>query len=192
MNSLAKPEKAMIGITVIIMFAGALTGALYMAYSNADNELYTYLSQFFESFSADANRFTIFKNSLGDNLKIVLLLALCGFFKFGVVGSLGCCAVKGFINGFTTAAFVRYYGIKGLLVPLSSLLSTVMFIPVFILFCAFSACFSLKKDKRNKNSIGFFLIFSLLCLTVFCLVSVFDGYVTTTFMKLAKPFIIKI
>lgn len=190
-NNSIKAEKIMLILTAVIFILGALAGVFYMAFSNTNDDLYLYLSGFFENFSESANRFGIFKNSLADSFRISIILIICGFFKLGIIGSMGCCASKGFISGFTTAAFVRYYGARGLLVPLSSLLSTLIFIPVFLFFCTYSSCFSLKKPKRDKNSFGFFLIFALICITIFCIVSFMDGYVTTTFMKLFKPFIVK-
>ncbi len=160
-----------------------------MANSNSDDEIYAYLSRFFENFSADENRFVIFKNSIWDNLKLLIFVAFCGFFKFGLVGILTASVTKGFISGFTTATFVRYYAARGLLVPLASALSSIIFIPTFIIFCTVSAKFS--SERKTKKSIGLFFCVCLICLTIFCVVSFFDGYVTTTFIKLLKPFIVK-
>lgn len=175
--------------SVICLFLGIVAGAVYMANSGGDSELYEYLSRYFESFSAEGRRFEIFKNSLSDNIKFILVITFCAFFRLGVAGTLGCCVFKGFTSGFTTAAFVKYYGIRGLLVPLSSLLSTVIYLPVFVIFCTYSASFSLSRDK--KNMLGKFLLFVLMCFTVFSVISFFDGYVTTTFIKLLKPFVCK-
>lgn len=190
MNNLLKTEKVMLFIISGLLIAGAFAGALYMAYSEADNDLYVYLSSFFDNMSDNSNRFGIFKNSLADSFRIFLLVTVCSFFRAGAAGTLACCAVKGFAGGFTTAAFVRYYGARGLFVPLSSLLSTLIFIPVFVLFCTYSSCFALKKNERDKNTVRTFLVFALIVLIVFCLVSFMDGYVTTAFMKLLKPFIV--
>ena len=181
-------KKIMLISSTAALFLGALAGMLYMAFSGTDDGLYSYLSQFLTGFPAAENRCSVFKHSLADTFKIAAVLTACGFFKFGIIGTLACCAIKGFVSGFTTAAFVRYYSLRGLLVPLSSLMSTILFIPVFILFSACSASFSLKKNE--KNSVGSYLLLSLIFLTIFCVISFMDGYVTTTFMKLLKPFIV--
>jgi len=188
-NVFLKKEKMILVIAVAVLFLGVLTGALYMAHSETDSSLYEYLNNFFETFCADENRFSIFKNALADNLKIVIIITLCGFFKFGTAGVLAVLGIKGFVSGFTTAAFVRYYAMKGLLVPLASLVSSILFIPALVLFSTYAVVFSLK--KKNKNDIGIFLLCALLCFTIFCVVSFFDGYVTTIFMKLFRTFIVK-
>lgn len=183
-------QKIILFTSSALFFIGILVGTLYMAFSDTDDNLYTYLSQLFISFPAAENHFTVFKSSLWENIRIFIILTVCGFFKLGAVGSFSCCAVKGFVNGFTSAAFIRYYSVRGLLVPLSSLFSTLLFVPSLILFASFSANFSFR--KKEKNTIGAFLMLSLIFLAVFCVISFIDGYVTTTFMKLFKPFIINV
>lgn len=185
-------NKMIIYAAIFCLIAGIIAGAVYMAYSGSGEELYNYLTNFFDGFSADGKRFEIFKNSMSDNLKLYIIITACAFFKAGAAGALACCAYKGFASGFTTAAFVKYYGIRGLLVPLSSLFSGIIYMPVLIIFCTYSAAFSLARGKKGKNALGKFLFFSLICLTIFCIVSFFDGYVTTTFIKLLKPFVCKI
>ena len=174
------------------LFAGIIAGAAYMAASAGENELYEYLSRCFDSFSADNNRFLIFKNSFADNIRLVIIITACSFFRLGAAGSLGCCLFKGFTSGFTTAAFVKYYGIRGLLVPISSIFSTIVFLPSLIIFCACSADFSLAGGKKDKSRLGRFLILAAICTLIFCIASFFDGYVTSTFIKLMRPFICKI
>ena len=175
-----------------MLFSGAFAGALYMALSSADGELYSYLMRFFQSLSEGIDKFSIFKNSLRDNLGVFLFVLICGMFRFGIVGSAAACAAKGFAGGFTAAAFVRYYGAKGMLVSLASFPASLIYMPTFIAFCTFSACFSVTPHKKEKSNLGAYLLFSLICFTIFCVASFFDGYVTTTFVKLLRPFIVKI
>lgn len=177
-------------IYLFVFFLGIIAGAVYMSFSDGENEMLDYLSRCFESFSDTNNKFKIFKNSLFDNIKLLIVIFACSFFKFGWVGTYLCCLFKGFSNGFTTAAFVKYYGIRGLLVPVSSIFSTIVFLPAFIALCLYSAAFF--NYKKDKSMLGKFLFFQLLCLAVFCAVSFFDGYVTTTFIKILKPFICQI
>ena len=182
-----KTEHKLIFIMLGAFITGIISGALYMALSPDDNSLYSYLNSFLESMSGGVDKFAVFKNSLSDNLKILLVVTICGFFKFGVLGNISCCTFKGFVTGFTTSAFLRYYGSKGLLVPLSSTFSTIIFLPIFIIFCAYSSYFSLNCKKREKKFTAFFLLFSIICFSIFCVVSFFDGYLTTTFMRLISP-----
>lgn len=185
-------EKIILFLQVFMLFAGAFVGALYMALSSADSELYSYLMRFFQSLSEGIDKFSIFKNSLRDNLGIFIFILVCGMFRFGIIGSAAVCAAKGFVGGFTASAFVRYYGAKGMLVSLASFPASLIYLPTFIAFCSFSSCFSLLHDKKEKSKMGTYFLFSLICLTIFCVVSFFDGYVTTAFVKLLRPFIVNL
>lgn len=182
-------KKFMIFAASICLFAGIAAGAAYMAASAGENELYEYLTRCFDGFSANNNRFEIFKNSLSDNLKLIVAITACSFFRLGAVGSLGCCLFKGFTCGFTTAAFVKYYGVRGLLVPISSVFATAVFIPPLIIFCACSADFSLTCGKKDRGRLASFLTLAAICAIFFCVASFFDGYVTSTLIKLLRPFI---
>jgi len=184
-----KTEQKLLIIVLTAFICGIIAGALHMAFSAENTELYSYLNNFLNSISNTTDKFAIFKRSLSDNLKLLLIITLCGFFKFGFAGSFFCCSAKGFAIGFTTSAFLRYYGIRGLLIPLSSLLSTIIFLPIFIIFCAYSSYFSLKCKKTEKKFTAFFLIFSLICFSIFCVTSFSDAYLTTTFMKILSPYL---
>ncbi len=177
-------------IISVLFLTGFIIGAFYLALSEEDKELYLYLSGFFEGQGGVDNQMSVFKASLLDNLKLSLILLISGFFRIGAVTPLGCAAVKGFVNGFSVSAFVRYYGIKGLFVPLSSIISSIIYIPVLIVFCARAFVFSIENEKKDKTKSGKYLIFSLACFSIFCVVSFFDGYVTTKFIKLLTPIII--
>lgn len=175
-----------------ILFLGVIAGTFYMALSKADGELYAYLMRFFEGLSNEIDKFAIFKNSLFDNIGMCVLIMIFGFFKPGIVGTMLVCAARGFAGGFTAAAFVRYYGMKGLFVSLASFPTSLIYFPTLVAFCAFSSCFSVNNRRKEKDKIAFYVLFSLIFFAVFCVASFFDGYVTTTFMKLLKPFVVKV
>lgn len=184
-----KTGQKLIIILLTSFICGIIIGAFHMAFSAENTELYSYLNNFLNSITNTTDKFAIFKSSFSDNLKLLLIITLCGFFKFGFLGNIFCCSAKGFTIGFTTSSFLRYYGIRGLLIPLSSFLSTIIFLPVFIIFCAYSSYFSLKCKKNEKKITAFFLIFSLICFSIFCVVSFSDAYLTTTFMKIFSPYL---
>lgn len=179
-------EKIFFVILAGVMIIGVIIGAVYMALSDADDGIYSYLTGFLEGF--DKNCFEIFKNSLTDNLKLLFFTAMCGFFKAGVAGVFCGVGIKGFITGFTVSSFIRYYGMRGIMIPLSTVLPNLIFIPALLIFAAYSASFSLQ--RKNKENMGRFLIICLVFMIVFCIVSFLDGYLTTIFVKLVKSFVV--
>lgn len=182
-------KKIFMFATISCIFIGIISGSVCMSVSSCENEMYEYLMRCFDSFSNSGNRFDIFKNSLSGNLKLFSVITVCAFFKFGIAGSLFCCFFKGFTSGFTTAAFVKYYGINGLIVPLSSSLSALFILPVTVFFSAYSANFALKKHSKDKDELGKFLLLSLICFFIFFAASLADGYVTPVFIKLLRSFL---
>lgn len=182
-------RKIFVYASVACIFTGIIAGAVCMSVSSCERELYDYIVRCFDTSGANA-RFEIFKNALAGNFKIFLIITACAFFKAGAAATLLCCVFKGFLSGFTAAAFVKYCGGKGLLMPLSYSLSTVVLLPVIVAFSSVSATFAVKKLSRDKSDVGRFLLFSLLCLCMFFLSSLADGYVTPVLIKLVRPFAI--
>ena len=124
----------------------------------------------------------VFLSSLLNNLKIFSVIFIAGFFKAGIPFTLGAGCIQGFTSGFTATALIKIMGSKGLFINLSSLISVLIFVLNLIFFGAFSmnyAAFELKYDSDLKKN---YIIFSFIFLTIFCIASFFDGYITTIFM----------
>ena len=179
-------------LTVTLLFcAGIVTGACNLVQTGGETEsaLHDYLNGFFQGFAADQSRFSVFVSSLSQNLELFGLLFLCSFFRLGIPLIGAGVFAKGFICGFTTAAFARYYGFRGLLIPAASIFSNLLFLPSMLAFSVCGIWLAAKKQKRDKNVLRSFFLLSAICLTIFCVKSFFDGYVTTTFIKLLIPFV---
>ena len=179
-------KKTWLAGLLVVLIAGVSVGAMYAAKAagETDQTLTAYLDGYFQSVQFQNNNMTVFKTALADNFKLFLVIFICGFFRLGVIGAAACVGVKGFISGFTTAALVKYYGAKGLLVNLCGLPATLLLFPVLIFFAVQSAGFAFAREKWNKSSVGRYLLLSLVCLTIFCISAFADGFLTTTFMKL--------
>lgn len=185
-----KKEKTIIFLGIVTMlFVGVLSGAFYMASQPPDKEFYEYLEGFVKNINLDGKRLEIFLNSLKSDLGIVLLISISGFFRIGIVLPFFASLYKGFVTGYTMSAFIRYFGARGLFVPLSSMASELIFIPALVVFSAVSACFSLK--KRKKTEINRYLATTAVFVLIFTISSFFDGYITPTFIKLFSTFIVK-
>ena len=172
-----------IGAAIFIL--GMFLGSFYAAglQGNADSEVADYLKAFLsQGFGEKAE---VFKNSLIINFRVFALMFLAGFFKLTIPITIAAIGFEGFISGFTTSSFIKVFGIKGLLLGLSGILASVVFIVNLVFFGAWSMKFSLCNGKNDRFLKKNYLILSLICLTIFCITSLIDGYITTTFMGFA-------
>lgn len=172
-------------IGAAIFIVGMFLGSFYAAglEGNAYSEVAEYLKTFFsKGFGEKAE---VFKKSLWLNFRVFFVIFMAGFFKLTIPVTIATVGFQGFISGFTTASFVKVFGIKGLLLGLSGILATVTFILNLVVFGAWSMKFSLCNGKNDRFLKKNYLVLSLICLTIFCITSLMDGYITTTFMGLA-------
>lgn len=179
-------KKGWVVLMVFVLAAGIVVGTLYAVGSSAetDQSLNSYLNGFFQTLPEQNNQFSIFKTAFWENCRLFLFLFIGGCFRFGPIVTVGSVGVKGFCAGFTTGAMLKYYGVRGLLVNLCNLPATILFLPILILFAAYSADFAGKPQKREEHLWGGYVLISVFCFTIFCISSLAQGYSTTTFMKI--------
>jgi len=178
--------RKLVYICFLLFVAGIAVGAVYCAFlDDAQNSSVSrYLTQYFGGYAQNVDYITIFKGSLWGYFKSFLIVFLCSFVRPGVIGSAGVVILKGFSSGFSTASFVKLYGIKGLLITGANFLSQIIFIPTLLLFCAASIDLSINTYRGEKDARRRFNLLAICCLTIFCVAAVFDAFITTTFMKL--------
>ena len=146
-------KKSWFVFAILLLAAGTVVGAIYAAGASeqTDQTLKEYLNGFFQALPEQNNQGSAFKTALRENVRLFLLIFLGGCFRFGMVLSMGSVVLKGFSAGFTTAAMIKYYGAKGLLINLCSLPATLLFIPIFIFYAAYSGEFSRKQKKWEEK-----------------------------------------
>ena len=165
-----------LGVFLGSFYAAGLRGG---AYSEVEEYLKTFFSKGF------GEKMGVFKNSFIINFKVFAIIFFAGFFKLAIPITIATIGFQGFISGFTTASFVKVFGIEGLLLGLSGSLGSVIFIVNLVVFGAWSMNFSVTGGKRDRFLKKNYLILSLICFTIFCITSLIDGYITTTFMGFA-------
>lgn len=166
----------------IMMAAGSVAGSVYLMHSGS-GEATEYLKEFFSQKINNINKYSVFINSLKSNLIMLGVVFFAGFFKLGSMIAGACILRKGFITGFTAAAFIKCFGFKGVLISMAYFPCLLLIIPAFCLFCSISSCFSIKNNHFQKNFIIPYIFFALLIVTIFCAASFLEGYLTTTFMS---------
>lgn len=174
---------------LILLAIGVVTGSVYLVrVGEASGEgIKTYINNFFASFTENRDNTAVLKNSLTANLINTGIIFLMGFFRFGFLVTGAILVRKGFIMGFTSASFFKYYGFRGILVMLSTMPTMLITLPALLFFSAVSVRFSLIKEKNKKNLIFSYIFFLILAISIFCVASFSEGYLTTTFMTWLSP-----
>ena len=180
-------------IMLLIFIAGTVLGAIYctLLSSQSDDSLNSYLFDFFSRIKDELPYVRTLKSSLIKNIRIFFIIFMCSYFRFGKPVIASVVGIKGFVSGFTSGTFIKYFGIKGMLLPLSSLFSNILFIPAFLILSAKSGIMASDRREADKITKRKYLSLAICCLTIFCASSVLDSYITTTFMKLISSLFTK-
>ncbi|MGN0106324.1 MAG: stage II sporulation protein M [Hominilimicola sp.] len=176
-------------VIILLLVAGVTAGSMYLARHSADmgEGIKTYIGNFFSSFAENKNSMAVFKNSLTSNLICLGVIFVMGFFRFGCIVTGAIIVRKGFVMGFTAASFFKFYGLQGMLIMLSTMPTVLITIPALLFFSAVSVKFSLNPDKKQKKLIFSYIFLMILMISTFCVASLSEGYLTTTFMSLISP-----
>lgn len=184
--------KSNIGMYVVIMLlliGGIAVGSVYLA--GGSPEIYDgikkYITEFFASFTENKNNLAIFKNSFIHSMTEVAIIFVMGFFRLGCIGTGVILIRRGFVTGFAAASFFKLYGLKGALVMLASMPTIIITIPALMIYSFISIRFSLEKNKKQKKIIFFYIFFLFLIVSIFCIASLAEGFLTTTFMSWVSP-----
>ena len=178
LNDIVANEKhgnGLLGLLIFLLVVGVTVGSVYLAKNSGDMA------------EEIKNCMTVFKNSLQANLISVGIVFLMGFLRFGFIVTGAIIVRKGFIIGFTTASFIKFYGVKGLLVMLSTMPTILITIPTLLLFSAVSIKYSLNSERKSKKIIFSYIFFMIIIISIFCVASLSEGYLTTTFMSWVSP-----
>lgn len=188
MNITAKNRRCFV-IAALLLVAGAAAGSVYLAKNSEvmSEGIKTYLSGFFSTLGEGTANAAVFKNSLVSNLLCAGIIFLMGFFRFGCIVTGAILVREGFVAGFTAASFFKFYGAKGMLIMLSTMPAALITIPMLLFFSVISIRFSLNRERKKKNLVFFYVFFLILTISIFCVASLCEGYMTTTFMKWIYP-----
>ena len=192
LNDIVADEKhgnGLLGLLIFLLVVGVTVGSVYLAKNSGDmaEGIKNYIGSFCTAVSENKNSMTVFKNSLQANLISVGIVFLMGFLRFGFIVTGAIIVRKGFIIGFTTASFIKFYGAKGMLVMLSTMPTILITIPTLLLFSAVSIKYSLNSERKSKKIIFSYIFFMIIIISIFCVASLSERYLTTTFMSWVSP-----
>lgn len=188
-----KDSTVLIVLAMTVMTAGVVLGSVCLMHTGAEGvtALEEYLKNFLNASQTEIKAYDVFKNAFRENLMYFAVVFFAGFFRIGLILIAAALLRKGFIIGFTSAAFIKFYGAKGMLVTASMIPGIVLLIPAFLFLSATSAGLSVCRVKKEKKFLIYYIFFAAVIVSIFCVSALAEGYLTTTFMKLLSPKMIK-
>lgn len=167
-----------------VFLLGIISGSVY--YTRLENaaEVGEYLKSVCLMMSDSNNGFEIAKNIFTDNLICSAVIFFVSPYKFCIPLTAAVILRKGFVTGFTSAAAVGTFGIRGAEIILSTAFDTAVSVSALLLLGVFSAVYGIAGDMKLKKILKIFMIFSV---GIFCVSATARGFFSTTFMKMLYP-----
>lgn len=180
------PERIYLILLYMLLACGATVGALYLVFRfGGSQDVKAWIDSYMSGISAGIDKRIVLINSIKSYSCVFAVFLVCSLFRMGAVIVAADIIRRGFITGFTAAAFIRFYGSKGILMMLSSMAHMFIFLPACLIFAAMSCALALKKIDKEKNFLLFYIIFSVIIFAIFCAAAICEGFLTTIFMKWA-------
>lgn len=171
-------------ISMVLIGIGAVAGAVYYALRfNSSASVQNHLTMYFDSIGGGMDFNGIVKSSIKDYAIICGAVAVMSFTKLGPACGGFLLLRMGFVNAFTVASFVDFYGLHGVILAAELIPKIIIVIPVMCFYAAVSTVFSQKRSELTKKEKIFYIIFSSFVYAIFCMSSFVEGGITTTFMK---------
>ncbi len=197
-------EHLLLYILVLLCFLiGISVGAFTVKVINAHQkqELTAYLRGFFQMFEGSQLRgIDIFKESLRNNLQLLLFNWLLGVIIIGLPVVFVIIGFKGFVIGFTVGLLIEEFKLYGGLLFLFSVLpQNIILIPVFIFGAVTSVGYSLqvaraKISKQRSFSVskqlGLFSSIHLILAGIIIVAALIESFVVPFFLSLIVRFML--
>ena len=152
-------------IVTICFIVGIIIGVIFInnLSDNQSNEITTYINSFLETLKADVNfsYLELLKNSIIQNLILVLTLWFVGATLIGIPLVFGIILFRGFCLGYTISAVIHILGVsKGIGFILTSMfLQNIFFIPAIIVLAVSGIrLYKTVTKKKNAENIKFAIL----------------------------------
>lgn len=168
-------------------FLGITAGSLQQVRTEKQDEMYSYLDGAVSGYDVKAG--DSIKSVAIDNIKLLVIVLVCGLFKVGIIGHGAVILAKGFSTGFAITAMMRLYGIKGMIFCGANLISIVLLVPALALFGGISAHNLMYNHQDKQRFLKKYFIMAAIIALVFCIDSLTRGFFSSIFMRLAAGFL---
>lgn len=200
-NNLLKiilPHKRINIFIIFIVIIGVTCGALYasMIGLNDHNQVIEKIKVFIDNINNNSlNHLIVFQNSFFSNLIFIILNGILGMTLIGVIATIFLLFTKGFILGFSSAAFIITYHYKGILLSslyliFGELLNIIGIIVISIYGVMFSIKlfkFLFKYNQNNQELLKFlknYLIIIVIAIILGAISSLSETFILPALIKL--------
>lgn len=198
LNHILENGKSYFIVTALLLI-GIVAGVIFINNANESQitEIQNYINSFISSLKQDyhIDKMQLMKNSLGDNLILIVSMWFIGSTVIGIPIVFGIVLFRGFCIGYTVSAIIGVLGVqKGILFFFTTIfLQNLLFIPVII--CMAVSCIrlyqSIMKDKRKENikiEVIKHTMRSILLLLLLVIASLLEVYISTNLLMLCIQF----
>lgn len=195
-------DKRYVLFSIILVILGIVTGSLFVVILNStDKSLVTeYITSFIEGIKNNTfNYVDTFKNTIIINYAIIIIISIIGFTYFLFPINILILFYKAFIIGFSLAAFVLTYKIKGLILSIIYIFPHLLInILLISLLVAFTLKLSLNMIKSiiKKKEVNMRLYFNkyiyilILFIILITISSLYESFVAPFILKYTVKLII--
>lgn len=173
-------------VYILILASGVIIGSVYLMNIDDLGTTRGFLENYMSGISEGCDKLEVFKNSILHNMILLGTMFAAGFLRIGFIAVGACIVRKGFVMGFTSAAFYNIFGFRGILFGLAYLPAVITAVPSMLFYASFSSKMSLSNDKKSTLFCYIFVTFFITA--IFCGSSLLEGYITTIFMKAISEF----
>lgn len=171
-------------IALSTFISGVIVGAVYYAYKYYNSpSISSYSKNYIATLKSGMSFSEVSITAAKSYLYITVAIAVAAFFKVGIFISLAIFAKKGFVSAFTTAAMINSFGVKGLAMVVPMLPQMLIAVPTIAFTISLCRIYHHERNEIDNRSKIIYIIFLLLCCTIFCTSAITEGFLTTTFMK---------
>lgn len=176
-------KKYYIILFVLSALAVAAGAMFYVKRYSGSDDIKSYIEGFVQRAKDGTDCRRVMINSMKMNAVTAALIIFGALIKPGCIVTAGEIVRRGFISGFTCACFMGVYGINGIFMTLTGLVGIMIAAPATLMMASISIAASLGRPEANRRFKMFYIFCAIFFVAIFCIVSVCEGYLTTTFMK---------
>lgn len=189
-------------ILTIFFMVGIFSGAITIKVLNQEQkkQIIDFLDSFFKILKEEPiDNIVIFKQSLVNNFKTVIMIWLLGVTVIGAPIIIVILIVRGFVIGFTVGFLIKELAFDGFIFTLTTIFpQNIFIIPGILIISVISICFSVETVKRRrkkmiqtsfvKEFVNYTVIVLLISLIII-LGSAVEAFVTPVFINLVNEYI---
>ena len=190
------PSKKNNILAIFVLFLGVIAGALFLGIIGMNDRLLVIdkIKMFIDNINNNTiDSLLALKNSLAINLIYVFLIWILGMALLGIIFNIFILFIKGFVFGFSIAAFILTYSYKGITLSILYLLfGQLLNIIVILILTIYSLMFSwkliqmiLKNDNNNiRRFLKNYLIILIFSVFISIISSISEAFLLPALVKL--------